>query len=185
MPFTPQWTDLDSEVCSFLKMHDRNFDGERQLKILEMEDEVAEWRLEHARRETEEAARRLEGTKAIANYDVPTPINVTGLLPRPRLHTTDTPTGTPTDRLSPVPMDTIEEEPAETEEAAEVIARRINSTNTARKQVKVERRSKTMIRNAERRKARVRTREATRAEAAEAEALTDGGGGGLMDTNDG
>ena len=171
---------MDSEVCSFLKMHDQNFDAEKQLKILEMEDEVAEWRLEHARRETEEAARRLEGNRSAANDDVPPPINVTGLLPRPHTYITGTPTGTPTDRLSPVPMDTIEEEPVETEEAAEIIARRINSANATRKQIKVERRSKTMIRNAERRKARVRARETARAEAPTAD-----DGGGLMDTDDG
>lgn len=173
---------MDTEVCSFLSTQDPSFDANRQLEVLEMEGEVAEWRLELARREAHEVARRLGVSHTSSDYDLPAPVNVTGLLPRPfpRPRAKDS----PTDRLSPVPMDTIEEESTEPEETAEDITLRTNSTNTTEEHTKVERRPKTMIRNIERRKAKLRTRAAAKAEADKAVGLTGDDGGDLMNIND-
>ncbi len=187
LPCTPEWTEVDSEVCAFLKTQDRKFDDEIELEILEMKEEIGEWRLEHARREAIEAARMAEEDDANdrsisrphpvtavgfvnpahvrgspANYGLPAPVDVTGLLPPPRPHAEDSPTGS----LSCVALNAIDEECAErieTEETAEAIALRINGSN-AEENKKVDKRLKNKERNIQRKKARARAKETTNQE---------------------
>ena len=194
MPCTPAWTEMDSEVCAFLKTKDRRFDAEKQLEILEMEHEIAEWRLEHARREAVEAARLVgvgntndqnatprahrvalagsggqeDGPRAPASYSLPALVDVTGLLPRPRPRAEDN----SENPLLPGPMDTIEEELNE-EETAEAIAREIDNMETTEEPAKVGKKSKAKIRDARRKKARVRAMETAKAERASKDDVVD------------
>ena len=178
---------MDSEVCAFLKTQDRKFDDKKELEFLEMTEEMDEWRLEHARREAIDSARLAEEDDADDrlllrphpvttvryvvpgdareknfHYDLPAPVDVSGLLPPPRPHTEDS----PTDALSPVPLNSVEEESAETtepEETAEAIALRINSISVEEEQ-KVDKRSKNKKRNLQRKKARARAKETPKTE---------------------
>lgn len=164
MPCTPQWTEMDSEICAVLNLKDRSFDAERQLGILEMKDEIDEWRLEEAKRKAEEALRVLAGENT---DDLPALVDVTGLIPRLRPFAKDSPVG----RLSPELMDTIVEESEETEETAEAIAPRSDSVDTTEDRVKAKRKSVKMM-NTPRRKDTVGTNAAAKVESAS----TDNGG---------
>lgn len=181
LPCTPQWTEVDSEVCAFLSTRDPNFDAEEQLANLEMREDIDELWLQNAR---QEAARMVEGENADdhlsmshtrvtaafvfgvtqnaqdvpANSDLPAPVNISGLLPPPR----PSPEDSPADSVSPAPLDTIEEEPAVSEESVETLARRIEGMATT-EGTKVEKKSKTKKRNTQRKKAKARANEAAKA----------------------
>lgn len=147
-----------------------------------MDDEISEWYLEHARREAEDALVIPEGIDA-ATHDstsqtrataagglggiqgnpadnLPSPVDITGLIPPPRQRDKDN----PQDPLPSISLTPIEEESSETEETAEAIATRINDMNTTEEKPKVEKRSKTKARNIQRRRAKARSNEAARAE---------------------
>lgn len=165
---------MDSEVCAFLKMRVPSYEAEKALEILEMGNEIAEWRLENARRESsaddqESIANKDPNTAVgfrdqeetqqnLVDYELPGPVNITGLIPPPRPRAEDSRTD-----LSPDSLSTIEEEPEETEETAETLARRIEDLNTTEEQTKVEKMSKTKRRNLQRRKAKARASEAAKA----------------------
>lgn len=106
---------MDSEVCAFLRTQDRTSDAEKELEVLEMENDIAKWLLEHARREAIETARMVEANDAAdhetnprtqptavvglgdqedirmnsVNYYLPAPVDITGLLPPPSPHAED------------------------------------------------------------------------------------------------
>ena len=180
---------MDSQVCAFLKTVDPFFkNAEEQLENLEMKEDVAEWWLQNTRQEAASAAtvgvRTVEGqtgdehdaiphkriTAALVfgqdaqdnftNSGLPAPVDISGLIPPARPSPEDSPTGT----FTPAPLDTVDEEPAETEESAETLAWRIEGMTTSEKQVELEKKSKTKKRNTERRKAKARANEAARAE---------------------
>lgn len=179
---------MDSQVCAFLKTVDPTFNAEEQLENLEMKEDIAEWWLQNTRQEAASAlagaARMVERENAddhdsiphkritaafvfgqdvqdtSTNAGLPAPVDITGLLPPARPSPEDSPTGT----IMPDPLDTIEEEPSETEESAETLARRIEGLATTEKQIELEKKSKTKKRNAERKKAKARANEAARAE---------------------
>ena len=134
LPCTSKWTEMDSEVCAFLKTQDRKFDDGKELEYLEMKEDAAEWRLEHARRGAIEAARTVEEDDANhrliprpypvtavgfvnpenirgspADCGLPAPVDVTGLLSPSRPHAKEDPTGS----LSCVVLNAIDEEGAE------------------------------------------------------------------------
>lgn len=145
---------MDSEVCAILRTKDRTFDVQKQLEILEMKDEIGEWRLEHARREADQAIRThptaevgFGGQEEVpgnpASYDVPAPVDVSGLLPPPRLRAKNS----TMEQLRPIRLESTNEEAEGVEETAEAIALRIDSMDSTERQAKPEKKSKTRLRN--------------------------------------
>lgn len=173
LPCTSHWSEVDSEVCAFLKLKDPRWEAEEALEVLEMEEEFAKWRLEHARRERNAGDHKLvpstdrttvanfgdqeDSREYLVGYETPAPVDITGLIPPPRAK--DSPTG-----HSPNPLSTIEEEPEETEETAEKLSLRIEDLNTTDEQTKAQKMSKTQKRNIQRKRAKARASEAAKAE---------------------
>ena len=134
MPSSSQWTDTDAEVCGFLKVNSRKFDAESEFRILECEREVAEWRLEHARKQAFIATTSKVSGDVADDHDPDThpttadnekndeqilttnnflaPIDISGLLPPPRVKEGST------SQSSAAPMESIKEESEDTEETA-------------------------------------------------------------------
>ena len=187
LPYTPQWTEMDSQVCAFLKTVDPSFDAEEQLENLEMKEDIAEWWLQKTRQEAVSAAAgavlMVERESADDHATIPhkritaafvfgqdaqdtstnsgvASVDISGLLPSTPPGPEDRPTGT----IAPARLDTIEEEPAEIEESAETLARRIEGMTTTEEQISLEKLSQTQKRNAQRRRAKARVNEAARAE---------------------
>lgn len=136
LPFTPQWTETDSEVCAYLKSVYRHFDAEGQLVVFEMKEDAAEWQLQSMSQEEMSAAvvvgmfgrataddhgsipqKRITAAfvfgkdeQAAASGLGPMPVDISGLVPPPRPSAEANPTGI----IAPAPLDTIEEESAST-----------------------------------------------------------------------
>lgn len=193
MPFTSKWSEIDSEVCAFLRSQDRRFAAEKQLKVLEMQEDFEKWHLEHARRAAEEAfdiaenhaeddslTPDLRPTASVSftiqgrisgdvkEDQLPDPLDVTDLIPPPRLHSKVI----PTDALSTISEGTGEED-SESEELPKTISERLNRVLNIEETPKIEKKSKTKIRNAQRRKAKARAKEASKTSS-----LTDDDGNG-------
>ncbi|CAF9930889.1 hypothetical protein IMSHALPRED_008307 [Imshaugia aleurites] len=137
-----------AEACAFLATRDRKFDAEKELEILEMEYDISapgDWSKQGERLERPCLSRR--GPDQSAEYGLPAPFDVTARLP-PLLPCAK---NNQLVYLSSLAKDTIDEEPEETEETSEAIARRIESMDVAD--------GKTNMRNVQRRRAKVRANE--------------------------
>ena len=198
LPSILGWTEIDSEVCSFLKTRDRTFDAERQLKILDNEKKLSEWQFEYEKREMND-----DGNTLAANnpepvfrrrYPLAVSVDVSGLLPPllppsynilfgPHLVNTanrpqseDTPDRPPsTDSsprtLSPDPVERVESP----SEPAEEIARRIENMSVTGKPGKTEKLSKAKVRDLRRKKAKERAKEGGEAKDAPRDDVGEGG----------
>ena len=175
IPCRSQWSEIDSEVCAFLRSQDRKFAAEKQLELLEMEEDFEKWHLENARRVAEEASGIAEShtedsdltpdvRSAASNVrdQFPGPVDITDLTPPPRSECIES----PTDALSTISEGSGEEEDSESEElpqeTPETIAERINMVDTIDQKPKTAKKSKTKIRNAQRKKAKARAKEAAK-----------------------
>ena len=165
-----QWSEVDAQVCAFLETQEDTFNGEKQLKILELEKDFEEWHQERARRDIagalaaddQDSTADVRPTPTIISrsqssggdtstyYGFLDPVDLVGLAPPPSLRSKYTPSRS----CSTSSLSSIEAETSETEETPEAIALRINSTSTVEQKPKVEKKSKTKIRNAQRRKAK-------------------------------
>ena len=187
LPSILGWTEIDAEVCSFLKTRDRTFDAERQLKILDNEAKLNQWQLEYEKREMNEdgylVATDNPDPAAPTRYPIAVPVDVSGLLPPllpPPYNSLYRPHSNDSSRtISPDPIDRVESL-SETNESAEAIARRIENMSIIGKPVKTEKLSKAKIRDIRRKKAKDRAREAGDAEKAPGDDAGEGGSRGQV-----
>ncbi|KAM0804557.1 hypothetical protein BDR22DRAFT_960162 [Usnea florida] len=173
------WTELDGEVCSFLRTRDRTFDAERQMKVLNIEKKLCEWQLEYMRREMNEKKEILgignPDPVSRTRYPITVPVDVSGLLPPSfnTIHTSQSGDSSP-GTISPDPTDRVESL-SETNESAEAIARRIEKTGITGEPVRTEKLSKAKIRDLRRKKAKDRAKEAGDAEESPGDDAGEGG----------
>ena len=146
---------MDAEVCACLKSQLANFDAEKYLRILEMEDQIGVWHQEYARRETKgefSVLQEVFGSEALilnASYTAPAatgfpdPVDAYGLIPSPISRAEDTPQSSQSssslDAAGGVPL---------------------KNASIAGEKPKAEGMSKTQKRNAGRRRAKARAKEA-------------------------
>ncbi len=142
---------MDAEVCACIKSQVANFDAEKYLRILEMEDAIKAWHEEYERRETGGEFGVLQGVfggqtltpnasyTAPAAAGFPDPVDAYGLIPSPISRAEDTPQSS----RSSSSLDATGGVPLEKEE-----------------KLKAEGKSTTKKRNEQRRKAKARAKEA-------------------------
>ena len=186
MPCRSQWSEADAEVCACLKSQEERLDAEKQLELLEMENEITAWHMEYESREAGEATSSIPGLSVddysstnherrptgvrfgdqgtvrtdTTHENLADPVDVSGLIPPRRPHSEDSPTRS----LSSVSLSTLEDDPLEAEESAEAIALRINSMSVTGQKPQVEKKSKTKKRNLQRKKAKARAKGAAKEE---------------------
>ena len=179
LPSILGWTELDAEVCSFLRTRDRTFDAERQIKVLNIEKKLCEWQIEYMRREMNEKKEILgigdPDPVSRTRYPITVPVDVSGLLP-PSFDTIHNPQSDDSSprSISPDPTDRVESL-SEINESAEAIERRIENMGITGEPVKTERLSKAKIRDLRRKKAKDRAKDAGDAEEGPGDDAGEGG----------